>query len=152
MGVSNISYQAYHEKAAGMNKISNVEKNGKNALENAVVADFSELIQDRMEKEAPYSAMEENGIINYNGVTFICNNDTKELCLGNMRNPTNVLSIPLSKGGCLKVNRDNLGDLAKAIGMFSPEDINLIMRAIAQDTKIKEMQKEIDDVVNSIGE
>jgi hypothetical protein len=67
-------------------------------------------------------------------------------------NPTNVLSIPLSKGGCLKVNRDNLGDLAKAIGMFSPEDINLIMRAIAQDTKIKEMQKEIDDVVNSIGE
>jgi hypothetical protein len=75
MGVSNISYQAYHEKAAGMNKISNVEKN---ALENGVVADFSELIQDRMEKEAPYAAMEENGIINYNGVTFICNNDTKE--------------------------------------------------------------------------
>lgn len=30
----------------------------------------------------------------------------------------------------LKVNVDNLGDLAKAAGMFTPKDLNAIMRAI----------------------
>ena len=35
--------------------------------------------------------------------------------------------------------------------MFSPEDLNLIMRAIAQDTKIQSVKKEIDDMENSIG-
>ena len=43
------------------------------------------------------------------------------------------------------VNRDNLGDLAKAIGMFSPEDVNLIMRAITLDAKIQQMQYQIDE-------
>ena len=40
----------------------------------------------------------------------------------------------------------NIGDLAKAIGMFSPEDVNLILRAIAQDNKAREMQMEIDEL------
>ena len=63
-----------------------------------------------------------------------------------MSNPDNVLNIPLSKGGTLRVNRDNLGELASAISMFSaPEDINLIMRAIAQDNKAQEMLNEIED-------
>lgn len=35
--------------------------------------------------------------------------------------------------------------------MFSPRDLNLIMRAIAQDTKIQSMKKELDDMENSIG-
>ena len=42
-------------------------------------------------------------------------------------------------------NRDNIGDLAKAIGMFSPEDVNRIMRAIAQDAKLKQTQMQIED-------
>ena len=62
-----------------------------------------------------------------------------------MSNPDNVLNIPLSKGGTLRVNRDNLGELASAISMFSAEDINLIMRAVAQDNKAQEMLNEIED-------
>ncbi len=64
----------------------------------------------------------------------------------------NVLTIPLSGGGCLKVNRDNLGDLSQAITMFSPEDINLIMRAIADDKKVQEMQNTIEEEKTSIGD
>lgn len=51
----------------------------------------------------------------------------------------------------LLVNRDNLDELSRAIGMFSPEDVKRIMQAIAQDTKVQQMQKELDDEKNSIG-
>ena len=36
--------------------------------------------------------------------------------------------------------------------MFSPEDINLIMRAIADDNKAQEALQTIDEETNSIGE
>lgn len=93
----------------------------------------------------PYSYMAKDGIIDYKGVIFVCDTEHKSLCLGNMSDPKKCLNIPLSGGGSLVVNRDNLGDLAKAIGMFSPEDVNLILRAIAEDAKIQQMQQEIDD-------
>ena len=44
-----------------------------------------------------------------------------------------------------------LDELSRAIGMFSPEDVKRIMQAIAQDTKVQQMQKELDDEKNSIG-
>ncbi len=50
------------------------------------------------------------------------------------------------------VNRDSIGDLSKAITMFSPEDMNRIMRAIADDNKVQEMQNTIEEETNSIGE
>ncbi len=68
-----------------------------------------------------------------------------------MTDKKKVLNIPLSGGGHLKVNRDSIGLLSKAVGMFSPEDLNLIMRAIAEDTKIQSVQKEIEDEEASIG-
>lgn len=46
------------------------------------------------------------------------------------------------------VNRENLGDLSRAIGMFSPEDVNLILRALARDKQIQKMQHEIDVMEN----
>lgn len=106
------------------------------------------LLMDRINgiDGAPYSYLaDESGIIEYKGVVFVCDNEKKQLCLGDMSNPDNVLNIPLSKGGTLRVNRDNLGDLAGAISMFSAEDINLIMRAVAQDKKAQEMLNEIED-------
>ena len=106
------------------------------------------LLMDRINgiDGAPYSYLaDESGIIEYKGVVFVCDNENKQLCLGDMSNPDNVLNIPLSKGGTLRVNRDNLGELASAISMFSAEDINLIMRAIAQDNKAQEMLNEIED-------
>ena len=88
--------------------------------------------------KVPYGHLAKDGVIEYNGVVFTC--DEK-----------NVLNIPLSGGGHLKVNRNSIGLLSKAASMFSPEDLNLIMRAIAEDTKIQSVKKEIEDEEASIG-
>lgn len=105
----------------------------------------------RQASKVPYGHLAEGGVITYNGVTFVCDERSNSICLGNMDDKKNVLTITLSGGGHLKVHRDNLGDLARAVGMFSPEDLNRIMRAIAQDTKIQSMQKEIDDMEANVG-
>ena len=106
----------------------------------------------RQASKVPYGYLAKDGMITYNGVTFVCDERTNSICLGDMTDKKNVLNIPLSGGGHLKVNRDNLGDLSKAIGMFSPEDVNRILRAIALDTKLQSMQQELDDMENSVGE
>lgn len=98
----------------------------------------------------PYFYLAKDGIIEYNGVVFVCDEEHRALCLGDTSNQKNCLNIPLSGGGSLIVNRDNLGDLAKAIGMFSPEDVNLIMRAIAEDAKIQQMKQQIDDETSGL--
>ncbi len=90
-------------------------------------------------------------MIEYNGVIFVCDEKTNSICLGDVSDPKQVINVALSGGGHLKLNRNNIGDLSKAAGMFSPRDLNLIMRAIAQDTKIQSMKKELDDMENSIG-
>lgn len=118
-----------------------VTTGGKNPLENI-----------RQTAKVPYGYLAKDGAITYNGVTFVCDERTNSICLGDMSDKKKVLNIPLSGGGHLKVNRDNLGDLAKAIGMFSPEDVNLILRAIAQDTKVQSMQQELEDMENEVGE
>lgn len=99
---------------------------------------------------APYSYLAKDGIIEYKGVMFVCDDEHRTLNLGDTSDPKKCLRIPLSRGGSLVVNRDNLGDLAKAIGMFSPEDVNLIMRAIAEDAKIQQMKNQIDDETSGI--
>ncbi|TCL56943.1 hypothetical protein EDD76_110116 [Kineothrix alysoides] len=103
-------------------------------------------------KGAPYSYLaDENGIVEYKGVIFRCDNEKRELCLGDMSNRKNVIRIPLSGGGCLMVNRDNIDQLGKAIDMFSPEDINNILRALKLDAKIQEMKKEMEEMEDGIG-
>ena len=111
---------------------------------------------DRMEKEfkletAPYSGMAENGMICYKGVVFTFDTENNRICLGDTTDLKKCINIPLAGGGSLLVNRDNLDELSRAIGMFSPEDVKRIMQAIAQDTKVQQMQKELDDEKNSIG-
>ena len=100
--------------------------------------------------DVPYGYLAKNGVIEYNGVIFVCDEIHNAICLGDMTDESKVLNIPLSEGGCLKVNRDNLNDLAKAISMFSPEDIKRIMEAIATDAKCQQMQQEMDETLNSI--
>ena len=100
----------------------------------------------------PYEYLAQDGVINYKGVIFTCNSEWNAICLGDMSNRKNVLTIPLSEGGCLMVNRDNFGDLSQAISMFSPEDQNRIMRAIADDKKAQDAQNEIEEEKNSIGD
>ncbi len=105
----------------------------------------------RAAPKVPYGHLAKDGVITYNGVTFVCDERTNSICLGNVEDKSQVITVTLSGGGHLKVNRKNIGELSKAAGMFSPEDLNLIMRAIAQDTKIQSVKKEIDDMENSIG-
>ena len=82
------------------------------------------------DKKCPYSCLAKDGVIEYNGVTFLCDYKHNCITLGDVTsNPKKVLNIGLSGGGCLKVNVDNLDDLAKASGMFSPADLNAIMNA-----------------------
>ena len=105
----------------------------------------------RQAPKVPYGYLAEDGVITYNGVTFVCDERTNSICLGDMSDEKQVITVALADGGHLKVNRNELDTLSKAVGMFSPEDLNRIMRAVALDTKLQSMQKEIDDMKNSIG-
>ncbi len=103
-------------------------------------------------KKAPYSHLAKDGLINCNGVIFVCDDEKQQLSLGDVSDPSACISVQLSDGGSFVFNRDCIGDLAKAIEMFSPEDVKRIMYAIAQDAKCREMQNEIDEDINSLGE
>lgn len=94
----------------------------------------------------PYSEYIRDGAIVYNGVTFQYGEGL--LSLGDVSNPSNVLTIPLAGGGTLLVNRDCIGMLGKAIGMFCAEDIGNILRAIAEDQKIHSMEYEMEEDEN----
>ncbi len=102
------------------------------------------------EKKAPYSELAENGMIQYKGVVFVCDDANQALCLGDMTDEKNVLTIPLEKGGCLKVNRSNIGDLSRAITMFSAEDVRRILAAIAQDAQCTRKYQEIEEMEDSV--
>ncbi|MCF0130168.1 MAG: hypothetical protein HUJ71_00500 [Pseudobutyrivibrio sp.] len=108
--------------------------------------DFAQIIGKEAKKNVPYSSLaDENGVIEYNGVTFICDYGKNTLNLGDTSDKSKCLYIPLEKGGSLVVNRDNLGVLQNAIGMFSAADIGRILRAIAQDTRACAMEVEAED-------
>ena len=113
---------------------------------------YNESIQQKQEEQEllknnknEYFALGDGSSIVYNGVCFNCNQEDNSICLGDMSDPSKVITIPLSGGGTLKVNRGNISDLGRAIGMFSPEDIGNILRAIAQDRKAQETEMEIED-------
>lgn len=123
------------------------KKQNWSVLEKTTEAQIQSLLEERTKADngVPYNYLAKDGIIEYNGVIFVCDEKHKAICLGNTSNMEECLRIPLSDGGCLIVNRDNLGDLSKAISMFSPEDVNRIMRAIAQDAKVQQMKNEIEE-------
>lgn len=98
--------------------------------------------------KVPYGEMAEDGVIEYNGVIFVCDYEHNRLTLGDTTNKEDCINIPLSGGGSLLVNRDNIDALSKAIGMFSPEDVRRILEALARDNKIQQMKKELDDMEN----
>lgn len=104
------------------------------------------------ESRVPYSHHAQDGVIEYNGVIFVCDEVNQAICLGDMSERKNVISIALEKGGRLMVHRDNLGELQNAISMFTPEDINRILRAIADDQKAQKELLKIEEMTNSIGD
>lgn len=102
----------------------------------------------REKAKVPYEYLAKDGMIEYNGVVFVCDETTNSICLGDVSDKEKTLIIPLEGGGCLKVNRDNLDELQNAISMFSPEDINRILRAIAQDNRVREKMQEVEETKN----
>lgn len=99
--------------------------------------------------QSPYGCMADaNGFVTFNGVTYQYNCNSKYLDLGDVSNEDNILTIPLSCGDTLRVNRDNIDDLAKSIGMFTPQDQKRIMDAIRTDAKCKEKKQEVEDFIN----
>jgi len=105
---------------------------------------FSKIFGDTQLK-CPYSHLAKDGLIEYNGVVFVCDYKRNSICLGDVSDPKNVLNISLPSGGNLKVNVDNLGNLSKAAGMFTPADLNAIMRAIAQHNHCTKKLNELDE-------
>lgn len=98
--------------------------------------------------KVPYEYLAKDGVITYKGVQFVCDYKEHAICLGDVSDRRQTLTIPLSNGGSLKVNRSQIGTLSKAIGMFSPEDVNLILRAIAMDQKCQQELNKIDELEN----
>lgn len=115
---------------------------------NGQPADNTEELFGKRENDVPYGYLANNGMITYQGVTFVCDAENNRLLLGDCSNPDNCINVPLSGGGNLVFNRNNIGSLSQAIGMFSPEDVSRIMKAIAEDAKSKQIQNEIDEDIN----
>ncbi len=106
--------------------------------------------------KCPYSSMAKDGIIEYNGVIFNCDYKHNAITLGDMSDKKKVMNISLPSGGSLKVNVDNIGSLSKAAGMFTPEDLNAVMRAIHQYNhltyKLYEIEEEEDETAEKVFE
>lgn len=106
---------------------------------------FAQILSDKQIK-CPYGYLAQDGIIQYNGVTFRCDPDTNSICLGDMSDPKKVLNVNLPSGGRLKININNFGDISRAAGMFSHQDLAAIMRAIYQYNhctgKLEEIEQE----------
>lgn len=164
MNVSNqnsyLATLATLKQISDMNSLEkgNSSKNGEDIL--GVQEAFEETLTRGMSlnnranggNKVPYSAMAKNGVIEYNGVTFVCDPKKNALCLGDMSNANDVLIIPLSGGGSLHVNRDNLDGLSQAIGMFSAEDVKRILEAIVSDSKVKQTKYEIEENESKVTE
>ncbi|MDE6025823.1 MAG: hypothetical protein K2G45_10265 [Lachnospiraceae bacterium] len=117
-------------------------------VKNGQSVDNTEELFGKRNNDVPYGYLANDGIITYRGVVFVCDEENNCLLLGDCSNPNNCINVPLSGGGNLIFNRNNIGSISQAIGMFSPEDVSRIMKAIAEDAKSKQVQNEIDEEVN----
>lgn len=133
-------------KAAGRDNAASKAENSTDS------PSFVQIFSDEQMK-CPYGHLAKDGMIRYNGVTFICDPGTNSICLGDMSDPKKVLNVNLPSGGCLKININNLGDISRAVGMFSPEDLNAVLRAISQynhcTRKLEEIEQEESKVMDA---
>ena len=75
----------------------------------------------------------------------MCDYKQNAITLGNMYEKDKVLKIALPSGGSLHVNVDNIDTLSKAASMFTPEDLNTIMRAIHEYNHCTRKRMEIEE-------
>ncbi len=88
---------------------------------------------EKMYSNAYFKLADDKGMISYKGTTFICDQKTNALKLGDCSNLNNCIRIALADGGSLIVNRDNIDELVNALSMFSSEDVGYILKAIHKD-------------------
>ena len=110
--------------------------------------EFKHALGKETDQKCPYGYLAKDGIVEYNGVIFTCEYKENALCLGDMTDSKKVLRISLPSGGSLKVNVDSIGSLQKAASMFSPEDLNAILRAIHEYNHCTKKLNEIEDEEN----
>lgn len=67
--------------------------------EKTFYGDLSQLPQHQIEEGAPYSYLAEDGIIDYNGVIFVCDEDKNRICLGDVSDRDQCINVPLADGG-----------------------------------------------------
>lgn len=119
---------------------------------NADSPSFDQIHSDK-QVQCPYGYLAKDGVIQYNGATFMCDPDTNSICMGDMWDPKKVLNVNLPSGGQLKININNFGDISRAVSMFSPEDLGAIMRAIYQynhcTAKLEELDGEESKVMDA---
>lgn len=128
------------------------EKSKEAALKADAFANYVKPIETRY----PYSSLEKDGFIEYNGVVFVGDPKSNSINLGDMSDKTKIFRIQLSGGGFLNVNYDNLGDLQYAIGMFSPEDQGIILKALAtykfENGLVTSAEKEEEETIKNLSE
>ncbi len=117
----------------------------KRSLSTNETESFGKTLQAETEKKCPYGFLAKDGVINYNGVVFVCDYKQNAITLGNMYEKEKVLKIALPSGGSLHVNVDNIDQLANAASMFTPEDLNAIMRAIHEYNHCTRKRMEIEE-------
>ncbi len=110
-----------------------------------VKEEFGLKFRSASEMKCPYNYMAKNGIIKYNGVVFNCDYKKNAITVGDMSDQRKVLKINLPSGGSLHINVDNIGDISKAAGMFTPEDLEAIMRAIHEYNHCARKLNEIEE-------
>ena len=139
MGIAALALDRYADNTysvAGKENYTGVDETSKS---------FGSHLSEASEKKCPYNFLAKDGIINYNGVIFECDYQQNAITLGNMYEKEKVLKIYLPSGGALHVNVDNLDQLAKASSMFTPEDLNAIMRAIHEYNHCTRKRYEIEE-------
>ena len=109
-------------------------------VDTAIKAEENSSIIDYLkggQKKCPYSALAKDGIIEYNGVIFKCDYEKNALYLGDMSEGSDIITVNLPSGGTLKINADNIDQISRCAGMFTPEDLNAILRAIHEHEHTK---------------
>lgn len=110
----------------------------------------------KLENAVPYGERAENGVIEYNGVTFNCDYDNNRITLGDVSDPSKCIYVSLENGGVFAFNKDNISDVKDAIGMFSGADQARILKAISEyrleQSKLIEADEEENETVKEMVE
>lgn len=80
-----------------------------------------------------FELADEDDMIKYKDVTFLCDRKNNRLTLGDVSNNEDCNTVSLKKGGSLVFNRADTDDLLRALPMFDKEDQDRILEAIYKD-------------------